>query len=39
MKRVERRALSSFVMDSGVTGFADHPSDYYEITAQLAVAL
>ena len=28
----------SFVMDSGVTGFAAHPSDYYEITAQLAVA-
>lgn len=28
----------NFVMKSGVTGFSAHPSDYYEITADLRVA-
>lgn len=28
----------NFVMKSGVTGFTAHPSDYYEITAQLDIA-
>ncbi len=27
----------NFVMQSNVTGFTAHPSDYYEITAQLQV--
>jgi len=27
----------SFVMKKGVTGFTAHPSDYYEITANLDI--
>ena len=29
----------NFVMKSGVTGFTAHPSDYYEITAQLDMTM
>lgn len=29
----------NFVMKSGVTGFTAHPSDYYEITAQLDITV